>query len=54
MTSVRVAALSVKCVGRRLLRLRAVKVRRSVAIVLGRNLLKDASTMESCSQTSHC
>ena len=54
MTSVRVTASSVKNIGRRLLILQAVKVRRSVAIVVGRNLLRDVSTMESCSQASHC
>ena len=41
MTSVRVTASSVKCIGRRLLRLRAAKVRRSVAMVVERNLLND-------------
>ena len=54
MTSVRVAASNVKGIARSLLRSRGVNLRRSVAIVVGRNLLKDISTIESCSQTSHC
>ena len=40
MTDVTVAASSARCIGRRVLRLRAVKVRRSVAIMVGRNLLR--------------
>ena len=38
-TSVRVVAFSVKFIGRRLLILREVKVRRLVAVVVSRNLL---------------
>ena len=54
MAGVRAAASSEKCVSRGRRRPQAVKVRRSVAIVAGRNPLKDVSTIESCSQTSHC
>ena len=54
MAGVRAAASSEKCIGRGRLRPRAVKVRRSLAIVARRNPLKDVSTIESCSQTSHC
>lgn len=40
-------------IGPRLHRPWAVKVRRAVAIMGGRNLLKDGSTVENCSQMCH-